>query len=204
MPFDNPIKSSRLLLVNACPSCDAGEASRCGVPARPSSPDMPEGGDFCAEAGAAPSKSMSRRFSMLDWEGGGAPETAAAAVAAARGFSRAFCSCSLRCIVSGRDFDYFGMIQVTYSMAAFCTASAPYLPWPIKDSGGLWYTEARVDNSVSNRSSRAGGRDWMVDVIGGFSDRIMFCAIWALLESNRQYTYARSRTSGLSFSAVAA
>ena len=65
---------------------------------------MPEGGDFWAEAGAVPSKSISRRFSAFAC-GGGAPETAAAAAAAARGFSRAFSICS--------------------SIAAFCTASAP-------------------------------------------------------------------------------
>ena len=44
----------------------------------------------------------------------------------------------------------------------------------------------------------------MVVVIGGFSDKTTFRAIWGLLERSRQYTYALSRTSGLSFSAVAA
>ena len=71
-------------------------------------------------------------------------------------------------------------------MAAFCTASAPYRPWPIKDSGGLWYTEARVDNSVRRRSRRAGGRDWMVVLIGGLSERTTFWAIWGLLDKRRQ------------------
>ena len=42
------------------------------------------------DAGAAPSKSMSRRFSALACVGGAVPEIAEAAAAAARGFSRAF------------------------------------------------------------------------------------------------------------------
>ncbi len=71
----------------------------------PSSPEMPESGDFVAEAGAMVSKSKSRRFSsLLPWAGGGAPETAAATAAAARGFSRAFCNCSLDIILSGAFF----------------------------------------------------------------------------------------------------
>lgn len=81
-------------------SAAPGEPTRWGVPARPSRPDMPAAGDFWVDAGAAPSKSMSRRFSLLVWAGGGPPETAAAAAAAARGFSRAFCICSLRSCIS--------------------------------------------------------------------------------------------------------
>ena len=77
-----------------------GEVTLDGVAARPSSPDIPESWGFGAEAGAAPSKSKSRRFSLLNWEVGGAPDTAAAAAAAARGFSRAFCNCSLGVVVS--------------------------------------------------------------------------------------------------------
>ena len=98
-PFDRPIKSSRLLPVDDDAvggiSAAEGKATLWGVTFRPSSPDMLDTGDFWADAGAAPSKSMSRRFSLLAWDGGGAPETAAAAAAAARGFSRAFCNCSL-------------------------------------------------------------------------------------------------------------
>ena len=98
MPFDKPMRSSKF----PAPTNEAedgmsatdGDAIRCGVPAKPSRPDNPEAGDFWADAGAAPSKSISRRFSALAC-GGGAPETAAAAAAAARGFSRAFCNCSL-------------------------------------------------------------------------------------------------------------
>jgi hypothetical protein len=73
----------------------AGEATLWGVPARPSKPDSPDTGCFCKEAGADPSKSMSSRFSMLDC-GGAWPLTTAAAAAAAIGFSRAFCCCSLQ------------------------------------------------------------------------------------------------------------
>lgn len=91
---------------------------------------------------------------MFDCAGGAVPATAAAAAAAARGFSRAFCICS--------------------SMAAFCTASAPYLPWPMKVSGGLWYTDASVESSPRSCSSKAGGRDWMFVVMGGLSERTTF------------------------------
>lgn len=56
----------------------------------------------------------------------------------------------------------------------------------MKDSGGLWYTDARVESSERRRSSKAGGRDWMVVVMGGLSDRMTFCAIWGLLDSKRQ------------------
>ena len=61
-------------------------------------------------------------------------------------------------------------------MARFCIASAPYLPWPTKVSGGLWYTEASVEISSRSWSKSAGGRDCMVFVIGGFSDKTIFCA----------------------------
>jgi hypothetical protein len=44
----------------------AGDATRCGVPARPSNPDCPELGSFCNDAGAEPSKSMSSKFSIFD------------------------------------------------------------------------------------------------------------------------------------------
>ena len=44
----------------------------------------------------------------------------------------------------------------------------------------------------------------MVVLMGGLWERTTLCATCALLESSLQYTYARSRTSGLSFSAVAA
>jgi len=59
-------------------------------------------------------------------------------------------------------------------MAAFCIASAPKRPCPRKVSGGLWYTEARVDSSVRSVSSKLGGNDWMVDVIGGLSESTIF------------------------------
>lgn len=94
-PLPNtPSRSSRLLLDEGAPM--AGDSTRTGVPARPSRPDMPAVGSFCAEAGAVPSKSISNRFSTLFCAWGAAvPLTAAAAAAAARGFSRAFWSCSL-------------------------------------------------------------------------------------------------------------
>lgn len=91
-----PNRSSKLLPVaGALPG--VGVATLTGVPAKPSRPDRPLDGSFCADAGADPSKSMSRRFSTLFWDcgGGAVPETAAAAAAAASGFSRAFWSCSL-------------------------------------------------------------------------------------------------------------
>lgn len=49
-----------------------------------------------------------------------------------------------------------------------------------------------------------GGSDETVVTIGGFSERTMFFVAFGSLvfESRRQYMYARSRTSGLSFSAV--
>lgn len=75
----------------------AGDCTRTGVPARPSSPDMPVSGSFWADAGAVPSKSISSKFSTLFcvWGGGVVPVTAAAAAAAAKGFSWAFWICSL-------------------------------------------------------------------------------------------------------------
>jgi hypothetical protein len=91
-PNPKPSRSSRLEV--AVPFA-AGDATRCGVPASPSRPDSPEGGCFCKDAGAEPSKSMSRRFSRFDC-GGAWPLTAAAAAAAAIGFSLAFSCCSLR------------------------------------------------------------------------------------------------------------
>lgn len=93
---NTPSRSSKLLLPVGVPT--AGDSTRVGVPARPSRPDMPAPGSFWADAGAPPSKSISRRFSTLFWVcGGGAPPlTAAAAAAAAKGFSRAFWICSLR------------------------------------------------------------------------------------------------------------
>jgi hypothetical protein len=69
------------------------------------------------------------------------------------GFSLASCSCS--------------------SMAARCIASAPKRPCPRNASGGLWYTEARVDSSVRSVSSSCGGSDRMVVVMGGLSDSTM-------------------------------
>lgn len=78
-----------------------GVPLRMGVPASPSRPEKPEGvvGSFCADAGAAPSKSMSRRFSALAgaWAGACPDPVMLAAAAAARGFSRAFWICSLQC-----------------------------------------------------------------------------------------------------------
>jgi hypothetical protein len=71
-----------------------GLATRMGVPASPSSPDEPPGGAFCILAGAAPSKSISRRFSAWFCTVLPPPETAAAAAAAAKGFSRAFWAAS--------------------------------------------------------------------------------------------------------------
>lgn len=92
-----PSRSSRLLLPvvgGAAVVGLVGVPLRTGVPARPSRPEKPDGveGSFCADAGAAPSKSMSRRFSALAGACGAAcPEPAMlAAAAAARGFSRAF------------------------------------------------------------------------------------------------------------------
>ena len=94
-----------------------GLATRCGVPAKPSSPDEPAIGAFCIDAGAAPSKSMSSRFSAFDEACGAlAPEIAAVTAAAAIGFSRASCFAS--------------------SMAAAC--SAELRPCPMKVCGGLW------------------------------------------------------------------
>jgi hypothetical protein len=92
-----PNRSSKLLLVAGTLPV-VGVATLTGVPAKPSRPDRPLDGSFCADAGADPSKSISRRFSTLFWAcaGGSVPETAAAAAAAASGFSRAFCSCSLK------------------------------------------------------------------------------------------------------------
>lgn len=88
----SPNKPKRSSIVDAG-AVVAGDAIRCGVPARPSSPDAPEEGCVCNEAGAAPSKSMSRRFSTLD--SGWALPPATAAATAAIGFSIASCFCSL-------------------------------------------------------------------------------------------------------------
>jgi hypothetical protein len=65
-------------------------------------------------------------------------------------------------------------VRVTYSIAAFCMASAPYLPWPKNASGGLWYTEASDESSVSNVSRSCGGSEPIVDVIGGLSESTIF------------------------------
>lgn len=70
------------------------------------------------------------------------------------GFSAAFCRCS--------------------RIAASCSASAPNRPLPTNDSGGLWYTDARVDSSVRSCSSRAGGRLAIVVVMAGLSERTIF------------------------------
>lgn len=88
----SPIKSSMLEAGAALPL--AGEATRWGVPARPSSPECPGVISFCNEAGADPSKSISNRFSTLDC-GGACPAAAAATASAAIGFSRASSLCSL-------------------------------------------------------------------------------------------------------------
>ena len=79
-----------MLFAGADGALATGDAARCGVPARPSRPEDPDGGCFCKEAGAAPSKSMSSKFSALLC-GTVPPVTAAAAI----GFSRASCFCSL-------------------------------------------------------------------------------------------------------------
>ena len=94
-PPKTPRRSSILLL--GAGVLVAGDWTRTGVPARPSRPDKPVSGSFCADAGAVPSKSISNRFSTLFWACGGgvAPVTAAAAAAAANGFSFAFWICSL-------------------------------------------------------------------------------------------------------------
>ena len=103
-----------------------------------------------ADAGAAPSKSMSSRFSML------VPCWAPAATAeAAIGFSAAFWRCSW--------------------MAARWISSAPKRPRPTNDSGGRWYTDASVDSSPSSCSRSAGERLVTVVVMAGFSERIIFC-----------------------------
>ena len=66
---------------------DAGEATRAGESVTSDS-RPPDGGVWVdALAGAAPSKSMSSRFSMF---------CPLAAAEACIGFSRAFCSCSLQ------------------------------------------------------------------------------------------------------------
>jgi len=108
-----PIKSS----MPPAPLDPGGLATLFGVPASPSSPDALPMGAFCIDAGAAPSKSMSSRFSavfciccVLP------PDTAAETAAAAIGFSRAFCFAS--------------------SMAAACNAEL--LPLPRKLWGGFW------------------------------------------------------------------
>lgn len=63
---------------------------------------------------------------------------------------------------------------MTNSMAALCIASAPNRPCPINVSGSLWYTDASVESSVSRFSSNAGGSDWIVDVMLGFSASTTF------------------------------
>jgi hypothetical protein len=151
LPPNKPIRSSMFDCFWAG-AWVAGDATRCGVPARPSRPDSPWIGAFCIDAGAEPSKSISRRFSKL-LVGATFPLTAAAAAAAAIGFSLASSSCS--------------------SIAACCIASAPNRPCPRNASGGLWYTEARVDSSVRSVSSSCGGNDRMVVVMGGLSDSTM-------------------------------
>jgi hypothetical protein len=121
-----PIKSSIVLVGAGGPD---GDSTRCGVPESPSKPEEPTGSCSESEAGAAPSKSMSRRFSTLLCDA----EPPATAAAAAIGFSRASCFCSLNAVRYG--FHRFEC--PTYSIAAFCIASAPNFPWPRNVSGGL-------------------------------------------------------------------
>lgn len=65
--------------------------------------------------------------------------------------------------------------RITHSIARFWTASAPNRPCPMKVSGGLWYTDAKVDISPSNCSNSPEGSACMVVVIGGLSERTIFC-----------------------------
>jgi hypothetical protein len=102
---------------------------------------------------------MSSKFSKFPLASGVPPATA---IEAAVGFSIASCFCS--------------------SIAAFCMASAPKRPWPRNVSGDLWYTEARLDSSAMRVSRRAGGSDWIMVFMGGFSDRTTF---YAVLENRR-------------------
>lgn len=88
-PSKIPIRSSIGLLGFCGCIVPAGLSILCGVPDSPSSPLDPGGGWALMLAGAAPSKSMSNRFSMLFWAGVGPPDTAAVTAAAAMGFSRA-------------------------------------------------------------------------------------------------------------------
>ena len=134
-PPKTPRRSSILLLCAG--ALVAGDWTRTGVPARPSRPDKPVSGSFCADAGAVPSKSISNRFSTLFWACGGGvePVTAAAAAAAANGFSFAFWICSLN--TSQHIITRGTRRGCTNSIAARWTASAPNLPWPTNCSGGL-------------------------------------------------------------------
>jgi hypothetical protein len=61
---NTPNRSSRLLLPEGA-LLASGEADRTGEPVKSSWPFIVLGGSFGADAGAAPSKSMSRRFSAL-------------------------------------------------------------------------------------------------------------------------------------------
>ena len=102
--------------------CESGDATLAGVP--PLIVSRAVGGD--ALAGAAPSKSISKRFSAL------APLTPGAWTVV----SLAFCCCSLwqQLVV----IINWGCWIINYSMARFATASAPNRPCPMKVSGGLW------------------------------------------------------------------